>query len=269
MPRAGAFVLAIVLSGPCVAAAQAPPDTAANDAEARARFQAGERAFARGDFEAALEDFERAYSLSRRPGLLYNVGLAAQRARRRERAIEAFREYLRLEPDTANRASVERTIADLEELLAAEGSGEPAEAGDETGAVAATGEPETSGGMSAGATPPTVLTNGEGDGPGAAPIVLLAAGGAVAIGGIVLLVAAGSAASDVEDAQAGTPWSEVESSYDSAGTLSTIGGIGLGVGVVAAAVGVVLLATSGGGSDEPSASLRVGPGTLALAGSFR
>lgn len=245
--------LLVMAAGP--ASAQSGDGTAsANDEEARARFEAGERALARSDFEAALQDFERAYALSPRPGLLFNIGLAAQRARRRERALEAFREYLRLVPEAPNRADVEARIADLEDLLAADASeGEPTPAAESTTAPIA----------GAGAPPPR-----DDGGPGAMPIVLLATGGALAVGGVVLLALAGSAVSEVEGSQPGTPWTDVESSYDAAPTLSTIGAIGLGLGVAAAGVGVVLLATGGSSETDTAAALRIGPGTVAIQGSF-
>ncbi|MFK7998660.1 MAG: hypothetical protein AB8H86_03645, partial [Polyangiales bacterium] len=51
------------------------------DVEAQARFTAGEIAFSAGRFEDALSDFQRAYELSERPQLLYNIGLTAYRLR--------------------------------------------------------------------------------------------------------------------------------------------------------------------------------------------
>ena len=82
--------------------------------EARSLYAAGEEAFGSGDYERALDYFERAYALSPRAALLYNIAASADRMRDDARALEAFREYLAEEPDSARRAEVEARIAYLE-----------------------------------------------------------------------------------------------------------------------------------------------------------
>lgn len=102
----------------------APPPTppeeteSPTDREARSLFTAGQEAFAAGNYERALEDFEQAYALSQRAGLLYNIAVTADRMRRDARALEAFRGYLAAEPETERRAEVEARIAFLEQALA-------------------------------------------------------------------------------------------------------------------------------------------------------
>ena len=245
--RAAWLVGAVVLLAPGVASAQAGDveQPAATDDEARGLFLAGQAAYGRADFDAALGHFERAYELSGRAELLFNIGLAAQRARRRERALEAFREYLRLVPDAPNRADVEARIAEVEELVAASPDAPPD-------------------GPSDGSSATTV----EGDGPGALPWVVIAGSAAVAIGGGVLLVLSGSAVSNVEDAPEGTPWTDVSGSYDSAPLLSTIGVVMLAAGVVGAGVGVVLLSSGGSSTESDAVALRLLPGGVTLGGRF-
>jgi tetratricopeptide (TPR) repeat protein len=88
----------------------APPD----ESEARALFHAGQSAYESGRFEKALEYFLQAHELSGRPALLYNVGQAADRARRDETALNAFRMYLQQVPDAPNAEMVQNRIASLE-----------------------------------------------------------------------------------------------------------------------------------------------------------
>jgi len=76
---------------------------AASDVAAREQFEAGRIAYEGGDYEAALGHFEAAYKRSGRPRLLYNIGLAADRVRENERALEAFRAYLAALPDADKR----------------------------------------------------------------------------------------------------------------------------------------------------------------------
>ncbi|MFW5925662.1 MAG: tetratricopeptide repeat protein [Myxococcota bacterium] len=103
------------------AAAQAPtleptdrgvPEEA--QAEAHALFQAGRLAFEQDRYEVALDRFGEAYELTRHAELLYNMGLAADRARLDDRAIELYEQYLaEAEPDSSMRRSVESRLAGL------------------------------------------------------------------------------------------------------------------------------------------------------------
>lgn len=58
------------------AAAQAEAEAAANTAQARAHFEEGQAAYARGDYEQAIEAWRRAYELRPAPALQYNLAQA-------------------------------------------------------------------------------------------------------------------------------------------------------------------------------------------------
>jgi tetratricopeptide (TPR) repeat protein len=88
-----------------------------NDEEARSRFQSGRFAYDSGRFDEALRDFQRAYELSERPLILYNVGLAYERLDMLPEAIESFRGFLRQMPDAPNRGEVESRIAVLDRRM--------------------------------------------------------------------------------------------------------------------------------------------------------
>jgi tetratricopeptide (TPR) repeat protein len=90
----------------------------ARDEEARTRFTSANMAFADGRFEDALYDFKRAYELSGRPQLLFNIGSTAERMRRDEEALEAYEAYLELVPEAGNRRFVESRIELLRETIA-------------------------------------------------------------------------------------------------------------------------------------------------------
>ena len=106
--RGAAIALWIVAGAASPAAAQeAAPDA---DAEARALFESGREAFDAGRLEVALEKFRRAYELSARPALLYNIAMSHDRLRDDRAAIEWFERYLAESPDAPNRESVERRL---------------------------------------------------------------------------------------------------------------------------------------------------------------
>jgi len=64
----------------------------------------------------ALKYFEEAYELSKRPELLYNIATTADRLRRDEAALSAYRQYLLELPEANNRGAVETRIATLERV---------------------------------------------------------------------------------------------------------------------------------------------------------
>lgn len=207
----------------------AAPDPQA-DLEARARFEAGRAAMNAGRVEDALEDFRRAYELSRRPQLLFNMGIAADRLRRDEEALAAFEAYLAEMPaeQIDNRADVEQRIRVLRETI------------EERRTATASRSSASSAA-----------------GPDPTSIVLLVSGGAVAVAGGVMLGLGLADRASVEDAPMGTAWSEVAAAAERAPVLEVSGVLGLGIGLATAAVGVVVLLT-GGGSENASSTARAG-----------
>jgi tetratricopeptide (TPR) repeat protein len=99
------------------------PDTAGAQVdqvreEAQALFQAGRIAYEAGRYEEALERFRAAHELTGLPGLLYNVALAADRARFDEEALTYYERFLaEAEPDEATRRQVEARVAGLQRAL--------------------------------------------------------------------------------------------------------------------------------------------------------
>lgn len=90
------------------------------DEEGRQLFLAGEAAYDAGRYEAALDYFERAYALTGRPALLFNIGSVTERLRRDDEALRSYERYLEAMPDAPNRAFVESRIEFLREQVAAD-----------------------------------------------------------------------------------------------------------------------------------------------------
>lgn len=96
--------------------ASAPADAGDTDAaavssesrytEARALYVAGRAAMQGGRFADARAHFVRAWELTGRPFLLYDIGRACDLLRRDAEALEAFQRYLHAVPDAANRDEV-------------------------------------------------------------------------------------------------------------------------------------------------------------------
>ena len=93
-------------------------DGASADDEAKALFSAGRFAFEDGRFEDALKNFEKAYDLSKRPQLLYNIGTTADRLRLNAKALDAFKRYLAEVESPSNEREVQGRINALEKAVA-------------------------------------------------------------------------------------------------------------------------------------------------------
>ena len=264
-----------------VCAQQAPvPDPTAPDAsrdrEARGLFEAGEEAFRAGRYADALDYFRRAHTLSGRAALLYNVGVAADRVRRDDEAIEAFERYLRESPPTvSNRSEVESRLHALREVRAQRiGAGTPVPA-----VTTPVAPPSV-----APAVAPAVSVAAP-DAPHRAPVVRaeehrggrvftwVALGGGVAagVGGAVV---AGLASSDyaglVQGCAAKGGCAQAEIDEASLSTRATLANVLFVVGGAALAAGVVLFFVEGGsgGPEEARVAVGVGPGGLVARGSF-
>lgn len=117
-------VFVLGLAAP-MARAEAQADT---ENEARALFQAGTMAYEDGRYEAALGHFQQAYTLSQRPLILWNIALAADRARHDELALTTYRQFLAEVPDSPTshdlRVRALARIDVLERTVAEQQSGE-------------------------------------------------------------------------------------------------------------------------------------------------
>lgn len=240
--------------------AQTTPDESM-DVEAHALFEAGRTAFAAGRFADALGHFQRAYDLSHRGALLYNIGQCHDRLRHDAEALTAFQGYLAAEPQAEQRAEVEARIAILEQARATTTtttttSETPAP---EPEPDATTPEP-TPAPIDA---PPPPSTD-----PGAGPWVVLGVGAAVAIAGAVLVGVAFSDIDQVQNAPPNSDFSAVRGAYEQAPILSGIGWAALGVGVAMAVGGIVWDVVGSSSGSGSHAELRLTPTGLSLTGAF-
>lgn len=102
----GVIVLVVAL----VSGSLAQSQDASLDQQARDLFNAGQTAFEAGRFEHARDYFRQAHQLSQRPQLLYNVAQAEDRLQNEDAALDAFEAYLEALPDADNRGAVRARI---------------------------------------------------------------------------------------------------------------------------------------------------------------
>jgi hypothetical protein len=190
------FIALLVLATPSLAQA------AEGEEQARAHFRLGRAYYENGDFGKAATEFESAFRISQRPGLLYNIYLAYRDASDVPHAAEALRKYLELEKEVENRGQLTARLAAMDRALAeeaAQAAQEPASAPPQSTStlapVQAAAAPQSSTARAAGtaaeAAPPTAASEPmppagaasstrqpEAQGPDRLwPIVLMAGGG--------------------------------------------------------------------------------------------
>jgi len=105
------FVVCLTVALPSRSAHADDPATRA----ARRHFERGEKLFALGKFDDALEEYQTAFDAKPLPGFLYNIGQCYRNLGDYDQAIFSFKKYLKLEPDAPNKEAVETLIEELEE----------------------------------------------------------------------------------------------------------------------------------------------------------
>jgi tetratricopeptide (TPR) repeat protein len=112
----------------------------------------GRTLFAKGEYEAALDLYAKLFAEKSDPIYLRNIGRCNQKLRRPDRAIDAFREYLRRarKVKPAERQEVEGFIHEMEELRAQQAADAEHER-ERAASAAATASPPVAGGSRPGA----------------------------------------------------------------------------------------------------------------------
>ena len=264
----------LLLGQPGVAAAQTSEVTEAEaDKLAREHFLLGDRHYSEGDYERAIDEFQRAYDLSGRPELHYNLANAYERLGRYEQALRSLTLYEPHAP-TSRKAVVEKRIKALQARV------HPTAPAQESGAAPPVEDP---GAADSG-------SGADSDG-GETPYLGYGLLGLSAVGlgaGLFFALDASSARSDAEAAcpsSAGGRFctADAQEFLDRDQRSSVLADIGFGVGLVSAVVGLYLVLDAGPASAPadttarapketgwPQPGLRVGPrgGEVTLVGRF-
>src|SRR6185503_10171670 len=113
MSQAASLVLlALWLAGPTAVDPKA-------DRLAREHVRKAADAFREGRYDTAMAEFEAGYAIVPRPGFVLNMGHVQRQAGHLARARDQYRRYLDLEPQSGQRAEVEKAIREIDATLAA------------------------------------------------------------------------------------------------------------------------------------------------------
>jgi tetratricopeptide (TPR) repeat protein len=247
---ASALIATAIATWPAPAEAQAATSDAARAMQLN---EAGSELYAAGKYAAALQAFQRAYSLLAEPNLLFNIAGCHERLGQRQQAIEYYRWFLGTA--SANPEGRRRAIGALARLEA-----EPPLA---PAPVPASPPPPS---------PPETSSSA------AWPLATLGAGILFAGLGAGLYLDGAHDHNQVTnapgfgDASGSSNLTEVQAQklVDSGDTKKRIGVIGFGLGgaLIATHVAINLWRSSTRDSSQTSAELRIAPGGWALAGKF-
>ena len=254
-PRILLTAALLALAVACTTSHAAAQTDGAADVDARVLFDEGRVAYDEGRFDDAVRAFRRAYVLSPRYQLLYNVGQAELRAGHDDRALEAFEGFLRQAPaDAQHRSEVQERVT----VLRGMGVTPTASAEAPQPAVTTTVVEEPV------AEPAPPASGGD-----ATPWIVVGVGGALVVAGAVMMGVGVSEAQRVTDAPVGSRWVDLQGAADSANILWGVGIGAAALGLAAVGAGIAWALASSPGSESGTAgvtAIRVGLGSLSIEG---
>ena len=261
-----------------------------NQLLAKKHYELGAQLYKTSNYRQALVEFSKAYELSKKPGLLFNIARCHEVMANLELAVKYYKQYLAEVPKAPKRSLVETRLANLERNLA-EGKAKAKSAPTPVPVKHALPEPKM---QPKPVPPPTPVKpapqqqpeplvkpdQGPTDvtGPGrwkrTAGWIALGTGGALLVTGIVFGAMASAKASDYEEAAKEQYYKNLGDLRDEGETLeSTQIGLMVAGGVLAAAGGGLLLWHYMGRKNDQVASTTVAPmitdNTVGLMGQLR
>jgi tetratricopeptide (TPR) repeat protein len=254
-------------AGGARAQAAAPADQATDTEQvARQHFQLGRAQYESGSFREAATSFERAYELSKREVLWYNIFLAYRDAGDNAKAAEALRNYLTRVEQIDTRAQLEARLASLERLVQEEEQRKQQQAQQQQQTPDSTSqEPAQEQTPQQQVADELALKPTAERSPSIVPYILMGVGGAMIIGGVVTGAMASSKHGELEDQCPDNRCDDpsLKSVADEGKTLALVADILLFGGIAAAGTGGVLwfLNNNQSSSEEApvSAALSCGP----------
>ena len=269
---AGLTLLFTLLSLSLGAAAQDADAPDERVERARALFEQAEADFANHLYPAAAAGYQQSYELLREAGrataplVLYNVGLAWERAQQRDMALEAYRRFV--EDAVPEDPEAQRRVADARARISVLERPAATPPPPDTTSTPAAATP-----TSAPAAATTASTTSSDGGGGISPVgpILMAGGGALVITGLILGGVAMGRDGDFESMCPTRMGCDpaLQAQWDETRTLAIAGDALWITGALVAATGLVLtFVLTEAGDDDASAALSCGVGGCDVRGSF-
>jgi tetratricopeptide (TPR) repeat protein len=231
-----------------------------SDELARRHFDSGVAYLQESDYDNALQAFQKAYELSKRPEILLNIATVHERKGSLKLAIDSLNAYLTAAPQGDQVDTVRLRITNLQKRVDAEPSGAAPAPPATTPPAAEPASPAPAPGPATPAPAPAAEQT-----PNRIPAyILFGVGGLTGIGAVVTGVMAQGKYDDAEKSCSPTC---TDSQLSSSKTLAWTSTALTGVAIVSAGVGAVLFFTAGGSDEQAPAGATAGvaPATVGFA----
>jgi tetratricopeptide (TPR) repeat protein len=237
-------------------------------------FLSGRQYLDESNYDKAISYFNDAYSIDCSVhGILPIIATAFERQGNRAEAVRALEEYQRRAPNAGDHEVIERRIRNLKDQIARETPPPPpppsASAPPPPPAPTASAPPEPA---SAPPPPPPPPADRAGGGPGIAPWVLVGVGGAALVTGVIVYaVGAGAISSAQNDCPSRMNCANSVADKGNGGRSTEVAGAVVGgIGIAAAAAGVVweIVGSKGSGSPAAASVSPAAPTHVSLAPAF-
>jgi hypothetical protein len=221
-----------------------------SDELARRHFESGAAYLEESDYDNALQAFQKAYDLSKRPEILLNIATVHERKAELQPAVDSLTQFLSVAPPGDEHIdAVKLRIQNLQKRIADAKANTTATPASPNGAAPAPAAP------TAPAPPPAVPPEqSPAHGSRLPAFIALGIGGA-AVGGAVITGIIANA--DYHDAKSSCSPTCTDSDLSSGRTLALTSTILTGVAIVGVGVGVTLLLTSGPDPAQTSLAPRL------------
>ncbi len=268
-----AFLPAIMLAGFAATAQDLPANCPSKPTKEKAArvlagkwFKKAERAYAKRRFKRSVRAFRCSMRMAEHPVVYSNAAQAAVLAEDKESALEFYRRYLELAPDSDSAEDVKIKIAELEKELGIQAEPVPVPVPVPVPEPEVIPEPEVEPEPEIEPEPETEPTVGL-DPLKVTGITLTGVGAAFVVTGAILQGMAGKAKTDSEEAEWMNDFNKAESQMESYQKVAYVGFIAGGAVLV---TGVILWAVSGRDDEQGDAAvgLALWPSGLLLKGRF-
>lgn len=221
----------------------------AQDDGARIHFEAGSLHYQEANYEGALVEFQRSYELSELPALLFNMSQCHERLGQLSEAISTLERFIAESEEGPEKVRQQRRLANLQSRHAEEQAAEEA-AQEAARADAAESVVQPEGYVDRLPPPPSDTLRNAGFGvlgAGAVGLLTFAVAGSLAL----------SSAAELDDTCAANGPGCDEEDIGPLETRMLVADIGLGLGLVAATAGVIMVILGSKGDDDESQALVV------------
>jgi hypothetical protein len=242
-----------------------------SDDLARRHFESGAAYLEESDYDNALQAFQKAYDLSKRPEILLNIATVHERKAELQPAVDALQQFLSVAPPSDEHIdAVKLRIQNLQKRIADAKASAPAAPTLGPSSVTPAAPTSAPAAATTPVPPPAPTSSGAAHGSRLPAFTALGIGGVAAGGAVITGIIAKA---DYDDSKSSCSPACTDSQLSAGRTMALTSTILTGVAIVGVGVGVTLLLTSGPDPAQtslaPRLNLAAAPGAARAAATWR